>query len=113
MKSFSLSQLTERVGLHSGSRVDRVSKQTISWHLETDHGSAAWTRVNPNTKLETIEGTVTDLECLDCLHHLERHPGNLHGMTVIVADWKTCIKEEFLIDFTTEKKCIDDGIMGT
>ena len=92
-KGFKLSQLTERVGLHSGSCIDGVSKETISWHLEPHHGSTTWTRVHSNTKLETIVGTVADLEGLDSLHHLERHSGNLHGVTVIVADWKTCIKE--------------------
>ena len=98
-----MSQLTQRVGLHPGSSIDCVTEETISWHLEPHHSCTTWSSVNTHPELETVMRTVTDLECLDGLHHLERHPRYLHWMAVIVADWKTCIKENLNLIYCREE----------
>ena len=44
--------------------------------------------MNPYPQLQPLARHVADLEGPDGLQQLERHPRNLHGMSVIIPDWQ-------------------------
>ncbi len=77
---------TKSVGFHPRRRVDRVTKETVARHLETDDASHYGARVQPDTQFQLVVGPVSYTKVSDSLQESQRHACDLAGMQIAVPD---------------------------
>jgi len=75
--------LTETVGLHAASDIDRISKQTISRHRTPDDSAHHWSTVDTNAHLQAATPKWRHVEAAHVFNDVQRHVGQVRSMVAI------------------------------